>query len=107
MARKWQSLPADEVADALMSMKAKDAQDVMKQIKQGKVPGLTPKEQKQIEKEYQRMTEGERGLKASRSGIADFFSGKTGTTKDGPLKRGAAKNNKPLNRDGSPRSTWW
>lgn len=107
MARKWQSLPADEVAEAINAMSKKDAESAMKQIKQGRVPGLTPKEQKQIEKDYQRMTEGERGLKASRAGISDFFSGRSGTTKDGPLRRGGAKNNKPLNRDGSPRSTWW
>lgn len=105
--RKWESLPAEDVAEALTSMKPQDAKKAMEDIKKGKVPGLTPKQQKQIEKDYKKKTEGERGLGAGASAAKDFFQGKQGTTKDGKLVRGAAKNNKPVNRDGSPRSTWW
>lgn len=105
--KKWQSLPAEDVAEALQGMKPSEAADAMKQIKAGKVPGLTPRQQKQIEKEYQRKTQGERNLSAGAAAAKDFFGGKKGTTKDGPIVRGGAKNNKPLNRDGSPRSSWW
>lgn len=107
MARKWQSLPADEVAAAIIGMNEKDAKSALEQIRKGRVPGLSPKEQKQIEKDVARRTQGERGGGAAAAGIRDFFSGRSGTTRDGDLRRGAAKSNKPLNRDGSPRSTWW
>jgi hypothetical protein len=105
--KKWESLPACDVADAINSMKPNEAKDAMKKIKDGKVPGLTPKEQKQIEKDVRRKTEGERGLGAGASAARDFFQGKTGTTRDGNLQRGAAKKQQPVNRDGSPRSSWW
>lgn len=105
--KRWQSLPAEDVAEAINSMPPKEAEDAMKQIKQGKVPGLTPKQQKQIEKDYKRKTEGERGLGAGGAAARDFFSGKRGTTADGPLRRGDAKRNQPLNRDGTPRKSWW
>jgi hypothetical protein len=105
--KHWTSLPAEDVADALMSMKHKDAIDAMKQIKDGKVPGLSVKDQKRIEKDYKKKTEGERSLGPGAAAAKDFFAGKKGTTVDGPTQRGAAKKNQPLNRDGTPRSTWW
>lgn len=67
--RKWESLPADQVADALMGLPQKEAKKAMEDIKKGKVPGLSPKQQKQIEKDYQRQTQGERGLAALRDGL--------------------------------------
>lgn len=67
--RKWESVPADQMADALMGMKPDEAKKAMEQIKKGKVPGLTVKQQKQIEKDYKRQTEGERGLGALFAGL--------------------------------------
>ncbi len=67
--KKWQSLPADEVANALMAMKPEEAKKAMQEIKKGKVPGLTVKQQKQIEKDYKRAAEGERGVKALFAGF--------------------------------------
>jgi hypothetical protein len=104
--KNWQSLPAEDVADAINSMSPKDAQQAMKDIKAGKVPGLTPKQQKQIEKDYRKKTEGERGLGAGAAAAKDFFQGRQGKTVD-PIKKGGAKSNKPLNKDGTTRSSWW
>lgn len=73
--RKWQSLEAGEMADALADMKPADAAKALKEIKGGKVPGLTPKQQKQIEADYKRASEGEKGMKAL---IAGFRGGGSG-----------------------------
>lgn len=65
----WESLPADEMAamlkDLHVSGKAKEAEAMMKKIKQGKVPGITGKEQKEMAKFHKRVTEGEKGAKAA------------------------------------------
>lgn len=67
--RKWQSLEAGEMADALADMKPADAAKALKEIKGGKVPGLTPKQQKEIERDYRRASEGEKGLSALMAGL--------------------------------------
>lgn len=99
--KKWESLPADEVADSISRLPAKEAAAAMKQIKEGKVPGLTPRELKQIEKDFKKKTEGERGLGALGAGINDLRNGRGTTTKKFDPKRHV-----PLNRDGSPRKSW-
>lgn len=67
--RKWESLPADEVAAEIKAMKPNDAKEALKRLKDGKVPGLTPKQQKAIQKEYERCYEGEKGLAALRDAL--------------------------------------
>lgn len=57
--KKWESLPADEVAE----MCHKDPK-LYQDLKKGKIPGLTVKQQKDIEKVYKRAYEGEKGLAA-------------------------------------------
>lgn len=83
--KKWESLPVDQVADALLSLPEKDAKKAMEDIKRGKVPGLTPKQQKQIEKDYERATRGETGVSAL---LAGMKGGGTGNKnyKNIPLK---------------------
>lgn len=67
--RKWESLPANEVAAEIMSMKPGDAKKALEDIRKGKVPGLTGKQQKEFEKEWERCHEGERGLGALRDAM--------------------------------------
>lgn len=39
------------------------------------------------------------------AGISDFRQGRKGS--QGGVVKGSAKSNKPLNKDGSERSSWW
>jgi len=70
---KWESLSAGEIAEQMLELqskgKVKEAREIAEQIKKGKVPGITPKEKKEMEKIYQRCTEGEKGVKAAITSI--------------------------------------
>lgn len=68
--RDWQSLPADEVAEACH----KDPK-LYQDLKKGKIPGLTGKQQKEIEKVYKRAYEGEKGLSALAAALKGGGSG--------------------------------
>lgn len=74
--RRWESLPADEIAAQMQELhengKAGEAQKMLREIKRGKVPGVSPKEQKEMEKFYKRVTEGEKGIKAARASLAEL-----------------------------------
>lgn len=88
---KWQSLPADEIAEQIIELhnsgKQKEARDMATQIKHGKVPGITSKEQKEMDKLYKRVTEGEKGAKAALASLRELkkASGNQGY-KNRPLK---------------------
>lgn len=73
--KKWQSLEAGDVADALLQMKPDEARKALKEIKSGKVPGFTPKEQRKIEADYKRASEGEKGISALLAGLKGGGSG--------------------------------
>lgn len=67
--RKWESLPADQMADEINGMKPADAKKALEAIRKGKVPGITPKQQREFEKEWKRCHEGEKGLGALRDAL--------------------------------------
>jgi hypothetical protein len=73
---KWQSLPADQIADQLKDLhergKVNDAKKMIEDIRRGKVPGITPKEQKEMQKFYKRVTEGEKGVKAAAASLREL-----------------------------------
>ena len=81
---KWQSLPAYEIAEQLQNLhdsgKKGEADKMISEIKKGKVPGITPKEQKEMDKFYKRVTEGEKGYKAAKAALAEIR--KSGGTKN-------------------------
>lgn len=83
--KKWQSLPVEDVADALLSLPDKEAKKAIDDMKRGKIPGLTPKQQKKIEQDYKRASEGERGLAAIRDGLRGGGTGNR-NYKNIPLK---------------------
>jgi len=73
---KWESLPASDIAEQMIKLqsqgKEKEARAIADQIRKGKVPGITPKEKKEMQKIYDRCTQGEKGIKAALTSIKDL-----------------------------------
>lgn len=78
--RKWESYSVEEIGAEIVNLvsnkKTKEAKEFFNNFKndakRGKIPGITPKEQKEMEKIYKRASEGERGIKAALASIKDL-----------------------------------
>lgn len=87
--RNWEAMPAADFAanlNALAKGDKKKYDEVIRQMREGKIktPGFSAKDQKKIEKELRRTTEGERGLGALRDAFKKNGQGQQGY-KDRPL----------------------
>lgn len=72
--RKPVTYEVGDVVDILRSGDKKEADKLLKEIKDGKVPSISPKEQKKMEKIFKRASQGERGLGAALTSLKEIAS---------------------------------
>jgi hypothetical protein len=78
--RKWESYSVGEIGADIVKLTAqgKTAEatklfnEFKSNAKKGKIPGVTPKEQKEMEKIYKRASQGEKGVKAALTSVKEL-----------------------------------